>query len=182
MPCSGKRMATAGDIIATAATIEDKLRDKLGATDVVRLCDHSCSSKSVLPHHPVHAYNSCLCLQTVLDTSGGCALAHCTAFMSGNLQATSSVCAAMYGRTLAGAGQRLRWQLCQPSLRAGRCWNGTGWCGSVNALQCCSSRSACCEQACLQVNTALAEELRTIHALAIKRCWTPEQQAAATAK
>lgn len=31
---------------------------------------------------------------------------------------------------------------------------------------------------CLQVNTVLAEELKTVHALAIKKCLTPEQQAA----
>ena len=31
---------------------------------------------------------------------------------------------------------------------------------------------------CLQVNTVLAEELKSVHALAIKKCLTPEQQAA----
>ena len=31
---------------------------------------------------------------------------------------------------------------------------------------------------CSQVNTVLAEELKTVHALAIKKCLTPEQQAA----
>jgi hypothetical protein len=40
-------MATAGDIIATAASIEDKLKAKLEATDVVRACDRMFSK-----HHP----------------------------------------------------------------------------------------------------------------------------------
>lgn len=36
-----------------------------------------------------------------------------------------------------------------------------------------------CDRA--QVNAALEEELKSIHALSIKRVWTPAQQQAATA-
>ncbi|KAK9840539.1 hypothetical protein WJX81_000352 [Elliptochloris bilobata] len=88
-------MATAGDILATAASIEDKLRSKLDATDV-----------------------------TVLDTSGGCGAAFEVVVVSPMFE----------GKALL---QRHR-----------------------------------------MVNTVLAEELKTVHALAIKKCLTPAQQAA----
>ena len=32
---------------------------------------------------------------------------------------------------------------------------------------------------CMQVNAALKEEMKDIHALSIKKCWTPDQQASA---
>jgi stress-induced morphogen len=34
----------------------------------------------------------------------------------------------------------------------------------------------------MQINGALEDELKTIHALSIRQCWTPEQQQKAQSK